>query len=106
MPDQRALFALTSHGELGDTGRSTGAYAPEVFHPAQVFVDAGWSFEFVSVSGGRPPLDGLKPDDTTTQRFLDDPEVLTKLAATKTADDLDPSDFQVIYFAGGHGTMW
>ncbi len=106
MPSNRVLFALTSHDKLGDTDRSTGAYAPEIAHPAKVFTDAGFDFDFVSVSGGRPPLDGIKPDDEITQAFLRDPVVAAELALTRTADQLDPADYAVIYFAGGHGTMW
>lgn len=106
MTKNRVLFALTSHGDLGDTGRRTGAYAPEVAHPAKVFADAGWSIEFVSVAGGQPPLDGIKPEDEITSAFLADEEIAAKLADTPTAAQLDPADYDVIYFAGGHGTMW
>lgn len=106
MSSNKVLFVLSSHDRLGDTGRSTGAYAPEVAHPAKVFTEAGWTFDLVSVSGGQPPLDGIKPDDTVTQAFLADPDTKAKLASTRTADALDPADYAVIYFAGGHGTMW
>ena len=106
MPAQKVLFALTSHDKLGDTGRPTGAYLPEVAHPAKVFTDAGWTVEFVSVAGGRPPFDGVKPDDAITYAFLADPETNAKLDVTRTADQLNAADYGVIYFAGGHGTMW
>ncbi|POX53850.1 type 1 glutamine amidotransferase domain-containing protein [Streptomyces sp. Ru72] len=100
----KVLFALTSHGRLGDTGRATGFYVPEVAHPAEVFRAAGWDIAFVSVAGGRPPRDGIKPDDTVTTRFLADNEAA--LAATPTAAELDAADYDAVYFAGGHGTMW
>jgi len=102
----RVLFALTSHAELGSTGRRTGAYMPEVAHPAKVFADAGWETEFVSVAGGQPPFDGIKPEDEVTQAFLRDDSAAAKLAATPTAAELDPADYAVVYFVGGHGTMW
>ncbi|MGW5659924.1 type 1 glutamine amidotransferase domain-containing protein [Streptomyces sp. NPDC003758] len=100
----KVLFALTSHGRLGDTGRTTGFYVPEVAHPAEVFRAAGWDIAFVSVAGGQPPRDGIKPDDTVTARFLADNEAA--LAATPTAAELDAADYDAVYFAGGHGTMW
>jgi putative intracellular protease/amidase len=106
MTSNKVLFALTSHDKLGDTGRSTGAYVPEMAHPAQVFRDAGWAIDFVSVAGGQPPLDGIKPDDAVSQAFLADPGIAGKLATTRTADQLAASDYDVIYFVGGHGTMW
>lgn len=100
------LFALTSHGELGDTGRRTGAYAPEFAHPAAVFRDAGFDIAFVSVAGGQVPLDGIKEGDTVTRDFLGEEWVQRELADTATAGELDPADYAAIYYAGGHGTMW
>jgi putative intracellular protease/amidase len=102
----RVLFALTSHGDLGDTGRSTGFYVPEVAHPAQVFRAAGYQIAFVSVAGGSPPRDGVKPDDAVVGEFLADPEVVAALGDTPTPKTLDGGDYDVIFFAGGHGTMW
>lgn len=103
---KKVLFALTSHDRLGDTGRRTGAYAPEFAHPAAVFEDAGYEVDFVSVAGGTPPLDGIKPDDTITREFLERKDIQEKLAATSTARDIVAADYDVLYFAGGHGTMW
>jgi putative intracellular protease/amidase len=106
MAAEKVLFVLTSHGSLGDTGRPTGSYVPEIAHPAKVFTDAGFGVDFVSIAGGRPPLDGIDPDDAVTQSFLADPAIAQKIATTPTAAEVDPASYQVIYFAGGHGTMW
>ncbi|MFG2793506.1 type 1 glutamine amidotransferase domain-containing protein [Streptomyces sp. NPDC048419] len=100
----KVLFALTSHGRLGDTGRATGFYVPEVAHPAAVFRAHGWDIAFVSVAGGKSPRDGVKKDDTITEAFLASHE--DQLANTPTADALDPADYDAIFYAGGHGTMW
>lgn len=106
MSSPTVLFALTSHDQLGDSGRRTGAYAPEFAHPARVFRDAGYDIAFVSTNGGPVPLDGLKPDDTVTGDFLAEPEIAAALQNSVTADGLDPRDYAVIFYAGGHGTMW
>ncbi|MFF2516601.1 type 1 glutamine amidotransferase domain-containing protein [Streptomyces sp. NPDC058086] len=100
----KVLFALTSHGRLGDTGRATGFYVPEVAHPAEVFRAHGWDIAFVSVAGGKSPRDGVKEGDTITERFLASHE--EQLADTPTADTLNPADYDAIFYAGGHGTMW
>ncbi|MFH8738418.1 type 1 glutamine amidotransferase domain-containing protein [Streptomyces sp. NPDC017964] len=100
----QVLFALTSHGQLGDTGRATGFYVPEVAHPAEVFRAHGWDIAFVSVTGGQSPRDGVKEGDTVTDSFLAAHE--GQLANTPTADTLNPSDYDAIFYAGGHGTMW
>ncbi|MBL1066599.1 type 1 glutamine amidotransferase domain-containing protein [Streptomyces sp. 7-21] len=103
---KKVLFALTSHGQLGDTGRTTGFYVPEVAHPAEVFREAGYEWDYVSVRGGEVPRDGVKPDDTVVASFLADPGVRRALAATPTADQVNADDYDIIFYAGGHGTMW
>lgn len=101
---RRVLFALTSHGELGDTGRATGFYVPEAAHPYRVFRDAGFEADFVSVQGGEPPRDGVKPDDQESARFL--AEVGSRLSTTPSPERVDGGDYDAIFFVGGHGTMW
>ena len=98
------LIALTSHGALGDTGRSTGFYVPEAAHPHEIFTAAGHEVDFVSVAGGEPPRDGVKPDDTGVAAFLADQG--DRLATTPRPDEVSAADYDAILFAGGHGTMW
>ncbi|MCT7350831.1 type 1 glutamine amidotransferase domain-containing protein [Streptomyces sp. 15-116A] len=100
----KVLFALTSNDRLGNTGRKTGFYVPEVADPARVFQQAGWDIAFVSVEGGTPPKDGVKEGDTVSADFL--AEYADALAATPTAQELRAQDYDAIYYAGGHGTMW
>jgi putative intracellular protease/amidase len=71
-----------------------------------VFTDAGLSVDLVSVAGGVPPQDGRDPDDPVQQEFLADERVAAQLADTRTPADVDPADYDVIFYAGGHGTMW
>ncbi|GCD48359.1 type 1 glutamine amidotransferase domain-containing protein [Streptomyces paromomycinus] len=103
---KKVLFALTSHGVLGDTGRKTGFYLPEVAHPAAVFRKAGYDLDFVSVQGGAPPQDGFDPGDQVQADFLADPHIETALSATAAPGDLTAADYDVIFYAGGHGAMW
>jgi putative intracellular protease/amidase len=103
---KKVLFALTSHDTLGDTGRKTGFYVPEVAHPAEVFRQAGYEIAYVSVQGGAAPQDGVNKDDAVVASFLDDPANRQALAATPAPQQVKAEDYDVIYFAGGHGTMW
>ncbi|TCC28380.1 type 1 glutamine amidotransferase domain-containing protein [Kribbella sindirgiensis] len=98
----RVLIALTSHAELGDTGRATGFYASEAAEPWAVFTAAGFDVGLVSVAGGRPPVDGLDENDPIQQKFL----ASVDLDHTPAAADLDASPYAAIFFAGGHGTVW
>ncbi len=105
-PTKRILLALTSHGQLGDTGRSTGYYLSEAAHPWQVFTAAGYQVDLVSPRGGRPPVDGADPGDPAQQAFLSDPRIAGQLEQTMTPGDVDPAAYDAIFYAGGHGTMW
>lgn len=98
----RALIALTSHSELGDTGRKTGYYVGEAAEPWEVFRAAGYDVDLVSVAGGEPPVDGRDTDDRTQNDFL----ATAGVTDTPKAATVDPDGYDVIVFAGGHGTMW
>ena len=100
------LIVLTSHRPLGDTGRETGYYVGEAAHPWKVFTEAGFTVDLVSVAGGIPPQDGVDADDPIQQEFLADERVAAQLADTRTPADIDPTAYDAIFYAGGHGTMW
>ncbi len=53
MTIQRALFVLTSHDTLGNTGKETGFYLSEVTHPYVAFEQAGIEVDFISPKGGQ-----------------------------------------------------
>src|SRR3954452_15926556 len=100
------LIALTSHRELGDTGRETGFFVGEAGHPWKGFTDAGYTVDLVSIAGGVPPQDGLGDGDPVQKESLPDERVAAKLAATRSLGEVDPADYDAILLAGGHGTMW
>lgn len=101
---KRILIAMTSHDRKGDTGQPTGAYLPEIAHPYDVFTKAGYDVELASVRGGRVPLDGTDDPDAVSAAFLRD--VSARLHASLASSAIDPSRYDAIVFAGGHGAMW
>jgi putative intracellular protease/amidase len=103
---KRILIALSSHSDLGGTGRTTGFYVSEAAEPWKVFRAHGYEVDLVSTAGGEPPRDGVKPDDPVQREFLADPDIAAKLRATPTPDQVDPGRYAAILYAGGHGTMW
>jgi dienelactone hydrolase/putative intracellular protease/amidase len=102
----KILTVLTSHDRLGDTGRTTGFYLSEAAYPWQVFTTAGYQVDLVSPRGGRPPVDGADPSDPVQQAFVGDPEMSAKLAATLRPQEVRAADYDAVFYAGGHGTMW
>ena len=105
---KRIAIVLTSHEDLGSTGKKTGFYLPEAAHAWKVFRDAGYDVVFVSPKGGEAPLDpnGRDREDKANAAFLDDPIVQHGVKHTFRPDELRGSGLAAIFFAGGHGTMW
>lgn len=107
---KKILMVLTSHDELGTTGKKTGFWLEEFAAPYYTFVDAGAEVTLASPKGGQPPLDPMsdQPDAQTddTRRFRNDDEAQQRLATTKKLADIDAADFDAVFIPGGHGPMW
>ena len=106
----RILMVLTSHDQLGDTGRKTGFWLEELAAPYCVFKDAGAEITLASPGGGQPPLDpkSNEPSNQTdmTRRFEADPAANAQLAATLRLDSVSQADFDAVFYPGGHGPLW
>ncbi|WP_419186509.1 type 1 glutamine amidotransferase domain-containing protein [Rohdeia mirabilis] len=104
------LIVLTSHDRLGDTGDSTGFWLEEFAAPYYRLVDAGAEVTLASPKGGQPPLDPKSdaPDAQTaaTRRFRADGDAQRRLASTVPLSTVDASDFDAVFYPGGHGPMW
>lgn len=106
----KILMVLTSHDQLGDTGRKTGFWLEELAAPYYAFKDAGAEITLASPKGGQPPLDpkSNEPSSQTdlTRRFEADAAASAQLAATLRLDAVSQADFDTVFYPGGHGPMW
>ncbi|WP_413760527.1 type 1 glutamine amidotransferase domain-containing protein [Streptomyces sp. MMBL 11-3] len=106
----KVLVVLTSHDELGDTGRKTGFWLEELAAPYYRFKEAGWEITLASPAGGRPPLDpkSNEPDFQTdlTRRFEADEEATAALSDTVRLDSVSADAFDTVFYPGGHGPLW
>ena len=106
----RILMVLTSHDQLGNTGRKTGFWLEEFAAPYYVFRDAGVELTLTSPKGGQPPLDPVSdlPENQTPAmvRFKQDPAAQKALANTVKLADVKAEDFDTVFYPGGHGPMW
>ena len=104
------LMILTSHDQLGDTGKKTGFWLEEFAAPYYVFKDAGANITLASPKGGQPPLDPKSDEDDAqteaTKRFKADPESAAQLAGTHKLTDVQIADYDAVFYPGGHGPMW
>lgn len=106
----KILMVLTSHDQLGDTGKKTGFWLEEFAAPYYVFRDAGAEITVVSPLGGQPPLDPKsdEPDAQTaaTRRFKADVAAQAALATTGRLDAVYAANFDAVFYPGGHGPLW
>jgi len=106
----KILMVLTSHDQLGNTGRKTGFWLEELAAPYYIFKDAGAKITLASPKGGNPPLDpkSNEPDFQTeqTHRFESDPAAMAQLASTVRLDSISQSDYDTVFYPGGHGPLW
>ena len=106
----KILMVLTSHDQLGDTGRKTGFWLEELAAPYYAFRDAGAEVVLASPKGGQPPLDpkSSEPSFQTdlTRRFEADAAAKAQLAATLRLDSVSQADFATVFYPGGHGPLW
>ncbi|MEO5622415.1 MAG: type 1 glutamine amidotransferase domain-containing protein [Dokdonella sp.] len=106
----KILMVLTSHDELGNTGRKTGFWLEEFAAPYYVFKDAGAEIVVASPKGGQPPLDPKSDDPSAqtkaTRRFKDDFEAQATLAKTLLLSDVVNDAFDAVFYPGGHGPLW
>jgi putative intracellular protease/amidase len=123
---KRILFVLTSNNKLGDTGKETGCYFPEVIVPHKVLSDAGFEIDFVSPKGGKVPMIAVDTSDPLARNYMDNEEFMKQIENTLKTERVNieragvvyPSeesfelkkthldDYAAIFFPGGHGAMW
>jgi len=106
--DKQILIVVTNHGEMGDTEAPTGYFLSEVSHPWHVFTEAGYRVDFASPLGGFAPMDPKSFDleDPVNRIFWDTLAVVESVTNTLTLDEVDTDNYEAIFLAGGHGTMW
>jgi putative intracellular protease/amidase len=106
----KILMVLTSHDQLGNTGRKTGFWLEEFAAPYFVFRDAGVDLTLASPKGGQPPIDPKSdlPENQTPAmaRFKQDDGAKKALANTRKLADVKAGDYDTVFYVGGHGPMW
>ena len=102
----KILFVITSHSKVGNTGKDTGYYLSEVAHPWAVLTKAGFTVDYVSPKGGQSTVDGFDLEDPINAAFWNNATERAKIDASKQPSEVNPAEYEAIFFAGGHGTMW
>ena len=105
---KKILCVVTSNNVKGATGIPTGFWLSELTHPLEKITAAGFDYDIASIKGGEPPIDrdSFNLVDAVNKKFWADNSFRQKLNNSLKLDDVDPSKYAAIFFAGGHGVMW
>lgn len=108
--NKKILVVLTSHEDLGNTGKKTGFWTEELAAPYYALADEGAEITLASPKGGQPPVDPKSEDPSAqtdaTRRMAEDKELLTQLSNTKKLSEINPADYDAVFYPGGHGPLW
>jgi len=106
----KVLMVLTSHDQLGNTGRKTGFWLEELAAPYYAFKDSGAEITLASPKGGRPPLDPKSNEaefkTDLTRRFEKDAAAEAQLDKTVRLNSVKQESYDTVFYPGGHGPMW
>lgn len=103
---KKVLMIVTSHAQLGKTGRETGFWMEELAAPYLLFQKSGLAVDIASPKGGEAPTDpaSLNNPADSVKAFLADQKAKDKLKATLTLDKAGKHD--AYFVVGGHGVLW
>lgn len=105
---KNALIVVTSHNQLGNTGKQTGFWLCEATHAYLILERNGYKVDFVSPRGGKAPIDerSKEPDNPVNKTFYEKKEAVSKLENTLKPKDINADDYSIVVFIGGHGALW
>jgi len=107
---KKVLFVITSHDKLGNTGEKTGFWSEEFAAPYYALTDQGIEVTIATPKGGQPPLDPRSTDPNfateDTKRFDKDAALKLKLSKTLKLSSVKQSDYDAVFYPGGHGPLW
>ncbi|WP_099809720.1 type 1 glutamine amidotransferase domain-containing protein [Streptococcus suis] len=106
---KKVLIVLTNVQQYGEHERLTGLWLSELTQFYDELVKAGYEADFVSPKGGYVPLDphSLTMLDAVDRTYYNDADFRNRaLGQTLRPEQVTATDYDLIYYTGGHGVMW
>ncbi len=104
------LIVVTGTGAYANDDLKTGLWLSEVTHIYHGAHEHGCATTLASPRGGDTPVDpeSLKPlfMDDISRKCWDDPQFRQELQRTQSLNDVQDQQFDCVYLAGGHGSMY
>ncbi len=108
--NKRILHVVTNVDHYDNPDHATGLWLSELTHAWQVFETHGFEQAIVSPKGGRSPLEPRSlrfPNyDRSAKAWHRDTQKMALLERTLHPDEVRASDYDAIYFTGGHAVMY
>ncbi len=106
----KVLFVLTSHDQLGNTGKKTGFWIEEFATPYYYFLDKNIEVTVATPLGGQAPIDPKSNEagfqTESTKRYFADASAQKLLSKTVKLSNVNQEQYDAIFYPGGHGPMW
>ena len=105
---KKVLVAVSSFPKYPNLERATGLWLGEAVHFVEKMEDAGYTVDYVSPKGGYTPIDphSLAMAEPVDWEWYQNKDFMNRLGTTLKPSEVNPSDYEVIYYAGGHGAVW
>jgi len=108
--NKKALIIVTNQDKFESTKEPTGLWFSELVHFYNTIQDVGIKIDIASILGGAVPIDpksiSERTLDTITKKYYEDNNFMTELNNSRKLGEVNPNEYNIIYFTGGHGTMW
>lgn len=101
---KHVLFVLTSTGKIGTTKHKCGYEFSEVADPYFEFINKGFTVDFASISGGKPPEVGYDPSHSKSKEFRES-SGFRRLNFSHKLSGVNIDAYDAIFFPGGLGPM-
>lgn len=104
----RVLIVCTNHDTYPTRSSKTGLWLSELTHFYDVMNSKKILIDIVSPLGGNIPVDERSIDlkDECNARWWNNATFRSKLEKSLSPSQIQPEDYRLIYFTGGHGSMW
>ena len=107
---KKVLIVNTSTDHFADSDVPTGLWLGELVHFYDLLHQNHVQIDIVNTKGGLTPIDPVSTSrfmlDKLTKKYLNDDTFMTLLKNSPSIKEVTPTDYNAVYFTGGHGVMY
>lgn len=110
MNSLNSLIITTSNNKIPGKRKKTGVWLEALATPYYILKDGGEYITIASPQGGQIPVDpnslfSIAVSESST-RFQQDPQAMCHLSHSLPLNEVNAEDFDLVFVAGGYGSMW